>query len=192
MSYLALFTNSIRYLPRLVCFPVRLRHFPLTLHCVYLLFPFLLSLLLAPIPSQYIHKLISTCRVNPGLLNSSKLVANIDSDHTSPAIHRCREWVARCLGQMTDANRTEAQAELRQVIADAFAAHSLWTTDWEGVQLKRYLPATTFAIQCFCLARSLAPKPPLNFSHLKRKTCVHFESFNRIILNFWPFLFQCI
>lgn len=38
---------------------------------------------------------------------------------------------------MTDTNRTEAQAELRQVIADAFAAHTLWTTDWDGVQLKR-------------------------------------------------------
>lgn len=41
---------------------------------------------------------------------------------------------------MTDTNRTEAQAELRQVIADAFAAHTLWTTDWAGVQLKALLP----------------------------------------------------
>jgi SAC3 family protein LENG8/THP3 len=48
-----------------------------------------------------------------------------------------RDWVAKCLGQMTDINRTEAQAELRQVIADAFAAHTLWTTDWAGVQLQR-------------------------------------------------------
>ncbi|KAF5362333.1 hypothetical protein D9756_002587 [Leucocoprinus leucothites] len=64
-----------------------------------------------------------------------------------------KEWVAKCLGQMTDANRTEAQTELRQVIADAFAAQTLWTTDWGGVQLK-----------------SLAPKPPLNFSNLKRKS----------------------
>lgn len=39
---------------------------------------------------------------------------------------------------MSDTNRTEAQAELRQVIADAFAAHTLWTTDWAGVQLKRF------------------------------------------------------
>ncbi|KAJ3576457.1 hypothetical protein NP233_g417 [Leucocoprinus birnbaumii] len=64
-----------------------------------------------------------------------------------------KEWVAKCLGQMTDANRSEAQTELRQVIADAFAAQTLWTTDWQGVQLK-----------------SLAPKPPLNFSNLKRKS----------------------
>ncbi len=51
----------------------------------------------------------------------------------------CREWVAKCLGQMTDANRAEAQAELKQVIADAFGAKTLWTTDWAGVQLKRYV-----------------------------------------------------
>ena len=38
---------------------------------------------------------------------------------------------------MTDANRKDAQAELRQVIADAFTAQTLWTTDWDGVQLKR-------------------------------------------------------
>ncbi|KAJ7281894.1 SAC3/GANP/Nin1/mts3/eIF-3 p25 family-domain-containing protein [Mycena rebaudengoi] len=51
-----------------------------------------------------------------------------------------KDWVAKCLGQMTDTNRTDAQAELRQVIADAFAAHTLWTTDWGGVQLKALLP----------------------------------------------------
>lgn len=39
---------------------------------------------------------------------------------------------------MNDANRDEAQAELRQVIADAFTAKTLWTTDWAGVQLQRY------------------------------------------------------
>ena len=39
---------------------------------------------------------------------------------------------------MTDLNREEAQAELKQVIADSFAAKTLWTTDWKGVQLKRY------------------------------------------------------
>jgi len=38
---------------------------------------------------------------------------------------------------MNDANRDEAQAELRQVIADAFTAKTLWTTDWAGVQLQR-------------------------------------------------------
>jgi hypothetical protein len=39
---------------------------------------------------------------------------------------------------MTDVNRAEAQAELRQVIADAFAAKTLWTTDWPAVQLTRF------------------------------------------------------
>lgn len=48
-----------------------------------------------------------------------------------------REWVASCLGQMTDGNREDAQAELRQVISDAYSSKTLWTTDWAGVQLKR-------------------------------------------------------
>jgi len=66
-----------------------------------------------------------------------------------------KEWVARCLGQMTDSNREEAQAELRKVIADSFVNKTLWTTDWDGVQLQ-----------------SLLPKPPPtlgNISTLKRK-----------------------
>ncbi|KAF7370841.1 PCI domain-containing protein [Mycena sanguinolenta] len=63
-----------------------------------------------------------------------------------------KDWVAKCLGQMTDMNRTEAQAELRQVIADAFAAHTLWTTDWAGVQLKALLPQ---------------PQPQFNTANLK-------------------------
>lgn len=51
-----------------------------------------------------------------------------------------KEWVASCLGQMTDGNREEAQAELRQVISDAYSSKTLWTTDWAGVQLKSLLP----------------------------------------------------
>ena len=51
----------------------------------------------------------------------------------------CREWVARCLGQMTDSNREEASTELRKVISDSFMDKTLWTTDWNGVQLQRYL-----------------------------------------------------
>ncbi|KAF8884983.1 SAC3/GANP/Nin1/mts3/eIF-3 p25 family-domain-containing protein [Infundibulicybe gibba] len=60
----------------------------------------------------------------------------MSSDSWPPQL---KEWVAKCLGQMTDTNRTEAQAELRQVIADAFGSQSLWTTDWAGVQLQRFL-----------------------------------------------------
>ncbi|KAG9312943.1 SAC3/GANP/Nin1/mts3/eIF-3 p25 family-domain-containing protein [Chiua virens] len=70
----------------------------------------------------------------------------MSSDSWPPQL---KEWVAKCLGQMNDSNRTEAQAELRQVIADAFTAKTLWTTDWAGVQLQ-----------------SLTPKPPPT---LKRK-----------------------
>jgi len=50
-----------------------------------------------------------------------------------------REWVAKCLGQITESNRVEVQSELKQVIGEAFAAQTLWTTDWAGVQLKRYV-----------------------------------------------------
>lgn len=51
-----------------------------------------------------------------------------------------KQWVAKCLGQMTEANKQEAQAELRKVIADAFEKHTLWTTDWNGVQLQSLMP----------------------------------------------------
>jgi len=47
-----------------------------------------------------------------------------------------KDWVANCLGKMSDSNRAEAQAELRQVISDAFMNKTLWTTDWNGVQLQ--------------------------------------------------------
>ncbi|RDX48240.1 hypothetical protein OH76DRAFT_1440771 [Lentinus brumalis] len=76
-----------------------------------------------------------------------------------------KEWVAKCLGQMTDANRAEAQAELKQVIADAFGAKTLWTTDWAGVQLK-----------------SLLPKPPptlISTSNLKRKSNEYIPASNK-------------
>ncbi|KAF8972646.1 SAC3/GANP/Nin1/mts3/eIF-3 p25 family-domain-containing protein [Flammula alnicola] len=66
-----------------------------------------------------------------------------------------KEWVAKCLGQITDTNRSEVQAELKQVISEAFAAHTLWTTDWAGVQLKR--------------CHFLLPKPPPVFNTMKRK-----------------------
>lgn len=41
---------------------------------------------------------------------------------------------------MTDSNREEAQGELRQVISEAFSNKTLWTTDWQGVQLQSLLP----------------------------------------------------
>ena len=48
-----------------------------------------------------------------------------------------REWVARCLGQATEMNKEAVQKELKQVIGEAFANKTLWTTDWNGVQLQR-------------------------------------------------------
>lgn len=73
--------------------------------------------------------------------------------HTEPAgvvlTEYRRDWVAKCLGQMTDANRADAQAELKQVIADSFAAKTLWTTDWAGVQLKRYVSHPTLPVTVY-------------------------------------------
>lgn len=74
---------------------------------------------------------------------------------------------------MTDVNRIEAQAELRQVIADAFAAHTLWTTDWAGVQLQRSRKFGACPVIISTKFRySLLPKPVPSFNHLKRKTYV--------------------
>jgi len=64
-----------------------------------------------------------------------------------------KEWVAKCLGQITETNRSEVQTELKQVIADAYAARTLWTTDWPAMQLQ-----------------SLLPKPAPVFNNLKRKS----------------------
>ncbi|KIL65544.1 hypothetical protein M378DRAFT_197928 [Amanita muscaria Koide BX008] len=74
----------------------------------------------------------------------------MSSDSWPPQL---KEWVAKCLGQMTDANRAEAQTELKKVISDAFTSQTLWTTDWAAVQLQ-----------------SLLPKPSPALNHLKRKT----------------------
>ncbi|TFK25588.1 hypothetical protein FA15DRAFT_590095 [Coprinopsis marcescibilis] len=81
-----------------------------------------------------------------------------------------KEWVAKCLGQMSDSNRQEAQAELRQVIADAFEKSTLWTTDWAGVQLQR-CECVTLPEFCRGISSvySLLPKPP-PVLNLKRKS----------------------
>jgi hypothetical protein len=83
---------------------------------------------------------------------------------------------------MTDGNREEAQAELRQVISDAYSSKTLWTTDWAGVQLKRcscpgHCLQTNRSLPPF--HPSLLPKPmPIMLNHsLKRKLCVFFASF---------------
>ncbi|KAG2366884.1 SAC3/GANP/Nin1/mts3/eIF-3 p25 family-domain-containing protein [Suillus spraguei] len=71
-----------------------------------------------------------------------------------------KEWVARCLGQMTDANRAEAQAELRESIANAFAEKTLWTTDWAGVQLKSLMPKAPPVLNS--LKRKMNDTPPMS------------------------------
>lgn len=71
-----------------------------------------------------------------------------------------KEWVARCLGQMTDANRAEAQAELRESIANAFAEKTLWTTDWAGVQLKSLMPKAPPVLNS--LKRKINDNPPMS------------------------------
>lgn len=73
----------------------------------------------------------------------------MSQDSWPPAL---KEWVSKCLGMMTDLNRADAQAELKQVIHDAFVTKSLWTTDWNGMQLQ-----------------SLIPKPMPMVNNLKRK-----------------------
>lgn len=52
------------------------------------------------------------------------------------AIHR-RDWVGKCMAQMVDSNRAEAQAEMKTIIAQAHSNQTLWTTDWAGIQLQR-------------------------------------------------------
>ncbi|KAH8116404.1 SAC3/GANP/Nin1/mts3/eIF-3 p25 family-domain-containing protein [Phellopilus nigrolimitatus] len=51
-----------------------------------------------------------------------------------------KDWVAKCLGQITDSNKEQVQAELKQVIGEAFTNKTLWTTDWNGVQLQSLMP----------------------------------------------------
>jgi len=58
---------------------------------------------------------------------------------TDPVRAFYREWVGKCLGQMTDSNRLEAQAEMKKVINQAFLASSLWTTDWASIKLDAYV-----------------------------------------------------
>ncbi|KAL1731142.1 SAC3/GANP/Nin1/mts3/eIF-3 p25 family-domain-containing protein [Schizophyllum commune] len=78
---------------------------------------------------------------------------SMSQDSWPPAL---KDWVSKCLGMMTDLNRAEAQAELKQVIHDAFVSKSLWTTDWSGMQLQ-----------------SLIPKPMPVVNNLKRKKTNH-------------------
>jgi hypothetical protein len=84
-----------------------------------------------------------------------------------------REWVAKCLGQITESNRSEVQAELKQVISEAFAAQTLWSTDWSGTQLKRLLffaivPPSRISTQTL-LHAACCPNPHLSIITLSAR-----------------------
>jgi hypothetical protein len=65
-----------------------------------------------------------------------------------------RDWVTKCMGQMTDFNREEVQSELRAIIADAHLNQRLWTTDWAGMQLQR---CAHFSLRLICPGVLLNP-----------------------------------
>jgi hypothetical protein len=91
---------------------------------------------------------------------------------------KLKEWVAKCLGQMTASNQDEAREELRKVIASAYETKSLWTTDWDALQLESLKPPpspfsnglkrksfeTTYHGKKAKKASTSTSKTPINFS----------------------------
>ncbi|QRW17058.1 ubiquinol-cytochrome C reductase cytochrome C1 subunit [Rhizoctonia solani] len=53
-----------------------------------------------------------------------------------------KDWVATQLKQMNSLNKSEADAEMKALISEAYTNQTLWTTDWAGVQLKALQPKT--------------------------------------------------
>ncbi|QRV74056.1 SAC3/GANP domain protein associated with nuclear localization of protein [Ceratobasidium sp. AG-Ba] len=51
-----------------------------------------------------------------------------------------KDWVATQLRQMNSLNKAEANAEMKTLISEAYTNQTLWTTDWNGVQLKSLQP----------------------------------------------------
>lgn len=92
-----------------------------------------------------------------------------------------KEWVASCLGQMTDSNREEAQTELRQVISDAYSSKTLWTTDWAGVQLQSLLPKPFPASGS--LKRKIHASPSANSKKQKKSQISKSATTNALDLN---------
>lgn len=71
---------------------------------------------------------------------------------------------------MTETNRSEAQAELRKVIADAFNRQALWEINWDKVVLHR-CAAFLLCVTPGPYNQSLtASKSILQLPQLKRKT----------------------
>ncbi|TFK97742.1 SAC3/GANP/Nin1/mts3/eIF-3 p25 family-domain-containing protein [Pterulicium gracile] len=80
---------------------------------------------------------------------------------------KLKTWVATCLGQMSDSNRKEGQAEMRKVIADAYESKALWTTDWDAVQLQSLPPPASSFIN------GLKRKPLETTTHGKKAKKSH-------------------
>jgi len=82
---------------------------------------------------------------------------------------------------MTEANKAEAQAELRMAIANAFAEKTLWTTDWAGMQLQRCGLSSSPAelqISVICRFQSDAKSPSRRQYPQAQNVCVVFLDWN--------------
>ena len=126
---------------------------------------------LNPVPEIWLSKLGHSHWSTPNLSTSasSRLTATV-------LVIIRRDWVTKCMGQMTDFNRDDVQSELRTIIADAHIHQRLWTTDWAGMQLQRcvvylvYLPWNVSQMQPSLVCDySLLPKPLPAVNNLKRK-----------------------
>jgi hypothetical protein len=82
---------------------------------------------------------------------------------------------------MTDSNKQLAEAEMKQVIREACEKQTLWTIDWDNLQLQRYALPGWHQTRLNASSTSLQPKPlmlPKSFtsplsppSGVKRKRC---------------------
>ncbi|KAH7105855.1 SAC3/GANP/Nin1/mts3/eIF-3 p25 family-domain-containing protein [Auriculariales sp. MPI-PUGE-AT-0066] len=72
---------------------------------------------------------------------------------------------------MSNANRDEAQTEMKKVIQQAFNSQSLWTTDWANLKLQALEPK----VQAFSLKRKLEATPIPSASPKKAKN-THIDS----------------
>ncbi|KZS94357.1 hypothetical protein SISNIDRAFT_473882 [Sistotremastrum niveocremeum HHB9708] len=88
------------------------------------------------------------------------------SDAWPPAL---KDWVAKCLGRTTPANKDAVQAELRNVIQEAFASKTLWTVDWAGIELPSLTPKST-ATPAQTLLKRKAETPNIHAANNNKKS----------------------
>lgn len=48
-----------------------------------------------------------------------------------------RKFVTDAFSQTTEANKAVVETELKKLIFDAYESNSVWSTDWESIQLQR-------------------------------------------------------